>query len=134
MEKSQYKTEMRAKRHNRLRHSINGTAARPRLAVYRSNKFVYAQLIDDEAGKTLAAVDSRSEKKGTGVEKAKAVGTEIAKKAGAAKITVAEVEEMVPLGTLDPNQIHVPGTFVKRIFQGETYEKRIEQRTVRQRN
>ena len=45
--------------------------------------------------------------------------------AGAAKITVAEVEELVPLGTLDPNQIHVPGIFVKRIFQGETYEKRI---------
>jgi len=53
---------------------------------------------------------------------------------GAAKITVAEVEEMVPVGTLDPNQIHIPGIFVQRIFQGETYEKRIEQRTVRQRN
>jgi 3-oxoacid CoA-transferase subunit A len=53
---------------------------------------------------------------------------------GAAKITVAEVEELVPLGTLDPNQIHIPGIFVQRIFQGETYEKRIEQRTVRQRN
>ncbi len=50
---------------------------------------------------------------------------------GAAKITVAEVEELVPAGTLDPNQIHVPGIFVKRIFQGENYEKRIEQRTVR---
>nr|WP_321246637.1 CoA transferase subunit A [uncultured Psychroserpens sp.] len=53
---------------------------------------------------------------------------------GAAKITVAEVEELVPVGTLDPNQIHIPGIFVKRIFQGETYEKRIEQRTVRQRD
>jgi 3-oxoacid CoA-transferase subunit A len=53
---------------------------------------------------------------------------------GAAKITVAEVEEMVPLGELDPNQIHIPGIFVQRIFQGEVYEKRIEQRTVRQRN
>ncbi len=52
---------------------------------------------------------------------------------GAAKITVAEVEELVPVGTLDPNQIHIPGIFVKRIFQGEKYEKRIEQRTVRQR-
>ena len=52
---------------------------------------------------------------------------------GAAKITVAEVEEIVPLGTLDPNQIHIPGIFVQRIFQGRTYEKRIEQRTVRQR-
>ncbi|KOS06919.1 succinyl-CoA:3-ketoacid-CoA transferase [Flavobacterium akiainvivens] len=53
--------------------------------------------------------------------------------AGAATITVAEVEELVPAGTLDPNHIHVPGIFVKRIFQGEHYEKRIEQRTVRKR-
>ena len=53
--------------------------------------------------------------------------------AGAAKITVAEVEELVPAGTLDPNEIHVPGIFVKRIFQGDKYEKRIEQRTVRTR-
>lgn len=52
---------------------------------------------------------------------------------GAAKITVAEVEELVPLGTLDPNHIHIPGIFVQRIFLGEKYEKRIEQRTVRQR-
>lgn len=50
---------------------------------------------------------------------------------GAAKITVAEVEELVPAGTLDPNQIHIPGIFVQRIFKGEVYEKRIEQRTVR---
>ena len=53
---------------------------------------------------------------------------------GAAKVTVVEVEELVPLGTLDPNQIHVPGIFVQRIFQGEQYEKRIEQRTVRQKD
>ena len=50
---------------------------------------------------------------------------------GAATITVAEVEELVPLGVLDPNQIHTPGIFVQRIFQGEKFEKRIEQRTVR---
>lgn len=53
---------------------------------------------------------------------------------GAAKITVAEVEELVPLGTLDPNQIHIPGIFVQRIFQGKNYEKRIEQKTVRPKN
>jgi 3-oxoacid CoA-transferase subunit A len=52
---------------------------------------------------------------------------------GAAKITIAEVEELVPAGTLDPNQIHIPGIFVQRIFQGEKFEKRIEQRTVRKR-
>ncbi len=50
----------------------------------------------------------------------------------AGKITIAEVEELVPAGELDPNQIHTPGIFVQRIFQGEKFEKRIEQRTVRQ--
>ena len=52
--------------------------------------------------------------------------------AGAAKITIAEVEELVPAGTLDPNQIHIPGIMVNRIFKGEKFEKRIEQRTFRQ--
>jgi len=51
---------------------------------------------------------------------------------GAAKITVVEVEELVPVGELDPNQIHIPGIFVQRIFQGDKFEKRIEQLTVRQ--
>ena len=49
----------------------------------------------------------------------------------AGKITVAEVEELVPAGELDPNQIHTPGIFIQRIFQGVNYEKRIENRTVR---
>ena len=49
----------------------------------------------------------------------------------AGKITVAEVEELVPAGELDPNQIHTPGIFVQRIYKGNKYEKRIEQRTVR---
>lgn len=49
----------------------------------------------------------------------------------AGKITVAEVEELVPAGILDPAQIHTPGIFVQRIIQGENYQKRIEQRTVR---
>ena len=53
--------------------------------------------------------------------------------AGAAKITIAEVEELVEAGTLDPNQINTPGIFVQRIFQGEKYEKRIEKRTLRKR-
>ncbi len=51
----------------------------------------------------------------------------------AGKITVAEVEELVPAGTLDPNFIHTPGIFVQRIFQGAAYEKRIERVTVRER-
>jgi len=50
--------------------------------------------------------------------------------ATAGKITIAEVEELVPAGSLDPNQIHTPGIYVQRIFQGNNYEKRIEQRTV----
>jgi 3-oxoacid CoA-transferase subunit A len=49
----------------------------------------------------------------------------------AGKITIAEVEELVPAGTLDPDAIHTPGIYVHRIFQGSDYEKRIEQRTVR---
>lgn len=53
--------------------------------------------------------------------------------AGAGKITIAEVEELVEPGELDPNFIHTPGVFVQRIFQGSNYEKRIEQRTVRKR-
>lgn len=52
----------------------------------------------------------------------------------AGKITIAEVEELVPAGSLDPNFIHTPGIFVQRIFQGNSFEKRIEQRTVRSKN
>lgn len=51
----------------------------------------------------------------------------------AGKITIAEVEELVPVGELDPDQIHTPGVYVHRIFKGTNYEKRIEQRTVRKR-
>ena len=53
---------------------------------------------------------------------------------GASTITVVEVEELLPAGSLDPNEIHIPGIFVQRIFQGSRYEKRIEQRTVRKRD
>ena len=49
----------------------------------------------------------------------------------AGKITIAEVENLVPAGELDPASIHTPGIFIQRVFQGENYEKRIEQRTVR---
>ena len=52
---------------------------------------------------------------------------------GAAKVTVVEVEELLEAGELDPNQIHIPGIFVQRIFKGEKFEKRIEKRTVRKR-
>ena len=51
--------------------------------------------------------------------------------AAAGKITIAEVEELVPVGELDPNFIHTPGIYIQRIFQGLNYEKRIEQKTIR---
>lgn len=54
--------------------------------------------------------------------------------AAAGRITIAEVEELVPVGALDPDQIHTPGVYVQRIFQGTNYEKPIEQRTVRKRS
>ena len=54
--------------------------------------------------------------------------------AGAATITIAEVEELLPAGALDPNQIHIPGIMVQRIFKGAHFEKRIEQRTTLKRN
>ena len=53
--------------------------------------------------------------------------------AGAGKITIAEVEELLPVGSLDPNEIHIPAIMVQRIFKGEKFEKRIEQRTTRKR-
>jgi len=86
MEKSKYKTTKRAVRHKRLRAKIAGTATRPRLAVFKSNTAVYAQLINDEAGTTVAAADSRKEK-GTRLEAAALVGAAIAKKAVDLKIT-----------------------------------------------
>jgi 3-oxoacid CoA-transferase subunit A len=52
----------------------------------------------------------------------------------AGRITIAEVEELVPAGELDPNNIHTPGIYVHRIFQGVAYQKRIEQRTVRRKS
>jgi 3-oxoacid CoA-transferase subunit A len=52
---------------------------------------------------------------------------------GAGKVTIAEVEELLPVGSLNPNEIHIPGILIQRIFQGEKFEKRIEQRTTRKR-
>lgn len=86
MEKSQYKTTKRHGRHARIRGKVSGTAARPRLAVFKSNLAIYAQLINDETATTIAAVDSRK-LQGTMAEAAVEVGTEIAKKAQAAGIT-----------------------------------------------
>ena len=71
-------TKIQARR-NRIRSRISGTSECPRLAVFKSNKFIYAQLIDDQAGNTLAASSSKDIKAGTPLEKASKVGENIAK-------------------------------------------------------
>jgi len=82
------KNVLRARRHARVRARIAGTATRPRLAVFRSNRFISAQLIDDTAGKTLAAAHGR-EFKGAASLQAKSVGETVAKKAKELGITAA---------------------------------------------
>jgi len=84
--KSQQKTAKRTARHNRIRAKVSGTAEKPRLAIFRSNTAIYAQLIDDAAGKTIAAADSRKASGKTLSEKATAVGTTIAEAAKKANI------------------------------------------------
>jgi len=79
------KQEKRKRRHRRVRAKIKGTAEKPRLCVFRSAKHIYAQLIDDEVGKTLALADDSKIKK-TGIAAAQEVGKEIAKKAIKEKI------------------------------------------------
>lgn len=69
----------RERRHNRIRQRVEGSQAKPRLSVFRSNKAIYAQLVDDMSGKTLAASSSLGVKGKTGVEAAKVVGQELAK-------------------------------------------------------
>ena len=81
------RAEIREEKHRRIRNRISGTASRPRLAVYRSNKNMYAQIIDDETGATLVSANTlqkdvkESLEKTDDVEAAKAVGTAIAKRA-----------------------------------------------------
>ena len=77
------------RRHRRVRKKVVGTAARPRLAVYRSNRYVYAQLIDDYAGRTLLSTSSLGAKEGGPIDQAKAVGRQIAERAKEAGITSA---------------------------------------------
>jgi large subunit ribosomal protein L18 len=83
----------RDKRHYRLRRWVRGTAARPRLAVFRSLNHIYAQVVDDDSGRTLVAADSRSKEfraanpKGGNVAAAKAVGTVLAQRAKAAGLS-----------------------------------------------
>lgn len=87
MNKSIEKREKRARRHNRIRARVSGTASKPRLAVFRSNRYVYAQLINDETSTTITAADSREVKGKNTSEKAIAVGSTIAENAKKAGIT-----------------------------------------------
>jgi large subunit ribosomal protein L18 len=78
------RTDARRRRHFRVRKSVRGTAARPRLAVFRSNRYIYAQVIDDDAGRTLAAASSQEEALRSGtltVEAAGEVGKLVATRA-----------------------------------------------------
>lgn len=81
------KTDKRIRLKKKIRSRISGTAVLPRLSVFRSNKFIYAQIIDDTKGKTLASASDIKITKGTKSERAKQIGTDIASKAIALKLT-----------------------------------------------
>lgn len=86
MNTTQKKQESFARRKSRVRAKVSGTADRPRLSVFKSHRFIYAQIVDDAGGRTLAAADTRALSGSSPVEKAKSLGAEIAKKAKAANI------------------------------------------------
>jgi large subunit ribosomal protein L18 len=77
------KQTQRIRRHRRIRAKVRGTASRPRLAVYKSNRYLHAQVIDDRAAKTLVGLMSRAVGSGTKVERSRAAGAELAKAARA---------------------------------------------------
>ena len=84
MDKARHRVEARGRIRERIRRKVTGTAERPRLAVFRSLKYMYAQVIDDAAGKTLASASTREGEataKGANAAAAKALGALIAKKA-----------------------------------------------------
>ena len=81
------KKQQTVQRHKKIRAKVSGTGAKPRLAVFRSNTAVYGQLIDDTTGKTLVAATTAEVKTGTVLERARAAGKLIAKKAETLKLT-----------------------------------------------
>ena len=81
MAKTAKKVLQRARIRRRIRAKVAGTAARPRLSVFRSNKHIYAQVIDDATGTTLAAASTRESGAGSGVEASKEVGKRVAERA-----------------------------------------------------
>jgi large subunit ribosomal protein L18 len=86
MNTTSQKRESRERRHKRIRMSVAGTATRPRLSVYKSNRYIHAQIIDDVAGKTLVAGSTKEVKGAKKTGAAEALGAELAKKAKAAGI------------------------------------------------
>ena len=84
---TQIKKEKRIRRHRRIRTRVFGTKETPRLSVFKSNRALYAQLIDDDLGSTLAAAYTKNDTKGKSLVGAKAVGEDIAKKAKEHKIS-----------------------------------------------
>jgi large subunit ribosomal protein L18 len=80
------KRQARLRRHRRVRKTVSGTAERPRLAIYRSNRHIYAQLVDDHAARTLAAASDLAGEGGNKIARAKRVGQAIAERARAAGI------------------------------------------------
>jgi large subunit ribosomal protein L18 len=95
MIKKESRDALRRKRHERMRLRLEGTAERPRLSVFRSAKFIYAQVIDDSSGRTLAAASSREPSLADGsgkVETAKAVGRTLAERAKAAGVTTVVLD------------------------------------------
>ena len=89
MPKTAKKVTQRARVRRRIRSKISGTPERPRLSVFRSNKHIYAQLIDDAAGVTLAAASTREGEGALGVEASKAVGQRVAERAKEAGVSTA---------------------------------------------
>jgi large subunit ribosomal protein L18 len=81
--RTELKRGARLRRHRRVRRKVSGTAERPRLAIYRSNRHIYAQLVDDEAARTLAAASDLSAGAGNKRDRAKQVGQAIAERAKA---------------------------------------------------
>ena len=94
MIKKESRDALRRKRHERLRLRLEGTAERPRLSVFRSAKFIYAQVIDDASGRTLAAASSRESgiTAGGKVDTARAVGKAVAERAKAAGVTTVVLD------------------------------------------
>lgn len=87
MKKTMTKLTNRTRRQARIRSRVSGTQAKPRLAIFRSNRYVYAQLINDEIGNTLAAADSREAKGANMTEKGTVIGKTIAEAAKKAGVT-----------------------------------------------